>query len=73
MIAQVCGLIRTRTGLKEVALSGGVFQNRMLLERALPLLEEQDFSVYTHHQVPPSDGGISLGQALVAMGRMRTR
>ncbi|MCK5328468.1 MAG: carbamoyltransferase HypF, partial [Candidatus Latescibacteria bacterium] len=67
MIASVCGLIRTRTGLKEVALSGGVFQNRMLLERTVPLLEKQGFSVYTHHQVPPNDGGISLGQAVVAM------
>jgi hydrogenase maturation protein HypF len=70
MIAQVCGVIRTRTGHREVALSGGVFQNRMLLEGALPLLEEQNFSVYTHHQVPPNDGGISLGQAVVAMRKI---
>jgi len=71
MIAEVCGQIRDRTGLEDVALSGGVFQNMLLLEQALPLLEEQGFSVYTHHQVPPNDGGISLGQAMVAMRRMR--
>ncbi len=70
MIAEVCGQIRDRTRLEEVALSGGVFQNRMLLERTVPLLEEQDFSVYTHHQVPPNDGGISLGQAVVAMRKV---
>ena len=70
MIAEVCVQIRDRTRLEEVALSGGVFQNRILLERTVPLLEEQDFSVYTHHQVPPNDGGISLGQAVVAMRKM---
>ena len=70
MIAEVCVRVRAQTELEEVALSGGVFQNRMLLERTVPLLEEQDFSVYTHHQVPPNDGGISLGQAVVAMSRL---
>ena len=70
MIAEVCERVRARTGLEEVALSGGVFQNMRLLERTVPLLEEQGFSVYTHHRVPPNDGGISLGQAVVAMKKI---
>ncbi|MFH1006023.1 MAG: carbamoyltransferase HypF [Candidatus Latescibacterota bacterium] len=67
MIASVCVRIRANTGLDEVALSGGVFQNKLLLGLTAPLLEEHGFSVYTHHQVPSNDGGISLGQAAVAI------
>lgn len=65
-IAAVCDLIRQRQGLNTVCLSGGVFQNMLLLEQTVSLLEEKGFRVYTHHQVPPNDGGICLGQAMVA-------
>jgi hydrogenase maturation protein HypF len=66
VIAGVCGLIRDRTGLSRAALSGGVFQNMRLLQAAADRLEQAGFEVYTHHQVPPNDGGLALGQAAVA-------
>ncbi|MCW2945204.1 MAG: carbamoyltransferase HypF [Actinoallomurus sp.] len=67
----VAGAVRLRetTGLTTVALSGGVFQNLLLLERTVAGLEAEAFEVLTHHQVPPNDGGISLGQAAVASAR----
>jgi hydrogenase maturation protein HypF len=57
-----------RTGIKQVALSGGVFQNGYLVERAAALLESRGFQVYTHQRVPANDGGIALGQAVLAGG-----
>jgi len=65
-IGDVCQRLREETGLAEVVLSGGVFQNVTLLGEVMPLLEGAGFTVYTHHLVPPNDGGISLGQAMVA-------
>ena len=56
-------------GLKDVVLSGGVFQNRYLTERAAAMLESRGFDVYTHRQVPPNDGGIALGQAVMAASK----
>ena len=53
-------------GLKQIVLSGGVFQNRYLTERASAALEAGGFTVHTHHQVPPNDGGIALGQAAMS-------
>ncbi|GAH12059.1 unnamed protein product, partial [marine sediment metagenome] len=50
----------------EVALSGGVFQNRLLLRKTINLLENNGFQVFTHRQVPCNDGGIALGQAVIA-------
>lgn len=54
------------TELQNVVLSGGVFQNVYLAERCQSLLEEEGFQVFTHHQVPANDGGLSLGQAVLA-------
>lgn len=53
-------------GLPRVVLTGGCFQNRLLLSRVRHRLEEAGFTVYSHSLVPPNDGGLSLGQAVVA-------
>ena len=66
IIVDTCEYLRTQTGLGCVALSGGCFQNRLLLSLALPRLQESGFDVLTHRQVPCNDGGIALGQAVVA-------
>jgi hydrogenase maturation protein HypF len=68
MIRNVCVRLREETGLHEVALSGGVFQNVTLLGKTLPLLAGDGFAVYVHRLVPPNDACISLGQAVVAGG-----
>jgi len=61
-ILEVAGQV----GLKQIVLSGGVFQNRYLTERAAAALESRGFRVHTHRQVPPNDGGIALGQVAMA-------
>jgi len=66
IICDMCQRIAKRTGISKVALSGGVFQNRLLLKKVIPLLQSADFSVLTHKQAPCNDGGISLGQAVIA-------
>jgi len=66
MILEICQKISSKTGITEVALSGGVFQNRLLLRKASALLESAGLEVYTHRQVPCNDGGISLGQVVIA-------
>ncbi len=58
--------VAERIGCRQVVLSGGVFQNAYLAEHAAALLEESGFQVYTHQRVPPNDGGIALGQAVIA-------
>jgi hydrogenase maturation protein HypF len=62
------------TDMRNVVLSGGVFQNAYLTARTSALLEEHGFRVVTHHQVPANDGGISLGQAVLAgqFGKLRS-
>jgi hydrogenase maturation protein HypF len=66
MINEMCRLIADATGIEQVALSGGVFQNRLLLRNTVSLLESNGFRVFTHKQVPCNDGGVSLGQAVIA-------
>lgn len=66
MIVNACDTIRTARGLAQVALSGGVFQNQLLLDRTVRLLEQAGFRVLTHRQVPTNDAGISFGQVAVA-------
>jgi hydrogenase maturation protein HypF len=68
-----CRSLREATGLGTVALSGGVFQNLLLLERTVAGLEQAGFRALVHSRVPPNDGGISLGQAAVAAARARSR
>ncbi|TDC67051.1 carbamoyltransferase HypF [Actinomadura sp. GC306] len=69
LIVDAATRLRDTTGLGTVALSGGVFQNMLLLDRAVAGLTAAGFEVLTHHNVPPNDGGLSLGQAAVATAR----
>ncbi len=62
----LCVAIRQDTGLQRVVLSGGVFQNRLLAEGVHDLLAARNFNVFTHRLVPPNDGGLALGQAIIA-------
>ena len=61
---------RETTGLEVVALSGGCFANRYLTARVVALLESDGFEVLTHHRVPTNDGGVALGQAVIAAARL---
>jgi hydrogenase maturation protein HypF len=65
-ITRTCVSLRDTTGLDVVALSGGVFQNLLLLDRTVTWLTEHGFRVLTHSRVPANDGGLSLGQAVIA-------
>ena len=67
-VAEVLHLLSALTGLWTAVLSGGVFQNALLLEELLAYLE--DFRVLLPHAAPPNDGGIAYGQAAVALARM---
>jgi hydrogenase maturation protein HypF len=60
--------VASRSRVRQVALSGGVFQNGYLVERTAALLEARGFTVYTHQRVPANDGGLALGQAVLADG-----
>ncbi|MBI5287141.1 MAG: carbamoyltransferase HypF, partial [Deltaproteobacteria bacterium] len=60
------------TSIQRVVLSGGCLQNTILLKRAVSRLEGNGFNVFTHRIVPPNDGGISLGQALIASSKVKT-
>ncbi|MGH3925116.1 MAG: carbamoyltransferase HypF, partial [Pseudonocardiaceae bacterium] len=71
-IVRVCSTIRETTGVSAAALSGGVFQNILLLERTVAGLEQAGFRVLTHSRVPPNDAGISLGQVAVAAALLRS-
>ena len=70
MIVSACEKAREETGINTVALSGGVYQNKLLLDYSVTMLEERGFHVLRHHLLPPNDGGISLGQAVAAMRSM---
>jgi len=71
MVAEVCTLMRETSGSSRVVLSGGVWQNRVLLRQSLARLRGLGFEVYIHHQVPTNDGGVCLGQAAVAAHQVR--
>ena len=71
IIAETADRLREKTGLERVALSGGVFQNVLLVRLARAELRHRHFEVLTHRLVPPNDGGLALGQIAVA-GRRRS-
>jgi hydrogenase maturation protein HypF len=66
MIVRTCEEISHETGFQTIALSGGCFQNRLLLQWTVRGLVEKGYTVLTHHQVPCNDGGLALGQAVTA-------
>ena len=70
MVILLCNQMRNDYGVKQVVLSGGVWQNLTLLRTVDKLLSADGFTVHIHHQVPTNDGGLALGQAVVAIHRM---
>jgi hydrogenase maturation protein HypF len=70
MVEAVCRNLRDREGLTKVALSGGVWQNVVLLDRTVALLRKSSFEVFVHRKVPANDGGIALGQAAIAAHKL---
>jgi hydrogenase maturation protein HypF len=66
MVAQVCGNIRAKHGIKKIVLSGGVFMNAFLAIESSRRLEQNGFSVYSHAKLPANDGGLCVGQLMVA-------
>ena len=70
-IIQGCREAQKRTGLSTVALSGGVFQNQLLVRLCAERLRSLNFKVLLHSLVPPNDGGIALGQAVAAMQKLQ--
>jgi hydrogenase maturation protein HypF len=66
LIVSIASRIRLAQKLNRVVLSGGVFQNLVLLDAVGAELRSDGFEVFTHHRVPPNDAGISLGQAVIA-------
>lgn len=70
-ITEACKLAREKTGLTTVALSGGVFQNHLLMRLVLQALRKEGFKVLKHSLVPPNDGGLALGQAAAALYRLK--
>jgi hydrogenase maturation protein HypF len=66
VILEVAEQIRRETSLNKVVLSGGVFQNKYLLEKSLNLLRRNRFMVFSNKSIPANDGGISLGQLVIA-------
>jgi hydrogenase maturation protein HypF len=71
MLRDTCRLLREETGVGEVAMSGGSFQNATLLTGLTLMLEQDGFRVYSHRLVPSNDGGLALGQAVCAGLRLR--
>ena len=72
LVVQVCQVLRQQSGVKQVALSGGVWQNMFLLNASCNALEKAGFQVLLHRQTPANDGGLALGQAVVAASRLKS-
>jgi len=71
IVRAACAAVRERRGVERVVLSGGVFQNRLLLRGCHATLGEAGFEVFSHRRVPPNDGGVALGQAAVGAWAQR--
>lgn len=73
LVERACATARERTGVNVVALTGGCYQNLLLLQMSVERLRAAGFEVLTHSLIPPNDGGVSLGQAVVAARWMHAR
>lgn len=73
MVVAQCEAIRREHGVEQIVLSGGVFLNEFVLVNCLVALRRSGFAAYAHRQVPPNDGGIALGQAMVAGARIESK
>jgi len=69
--ARVVQLLAETTGVHTIALSGGAFQNALLFRSLVQRLSDEKFTILTHRQVPANDGGIALGQAVIARSQMK--
>jgi hydrogenase maturation protein HypF len=70
IVVELCRRMRDAERMDRVCLSGGTFQNLYLLQRAVAGLRSSGFQVFLHAKVPPNDGGISLGQAVIANAKI---
>ncbi len=66
LVGEVCDRVRKQRQIKDVVLSGGVWQNMFLLQKCTALLRERGYTVWVHRKVPANDGGVSLGQVAIA-------
>jgi hydrogenase maturation protein HypF len=73
MVDHVCRLLQEREGIGAVVLSGGVWQNQVLLSHTMRLLDQSGLQVYLHRRVPTNDGGIALGQAAIAAHHLQQK
>ncbi len=71
MVLEICISQREKSGLNTVALSGGVWQNMLLLRRTMKALEDEKFEILIHKEVPTNDGGLALGQAVIAAWKLK--
>ena len=67
MVVDMCERLAEKFGLRKIALGGGVFLNRILVENTVPALKRAGFEVYMNHMVSPGDGGLALGQAYIGL------
>jgi hydrogenase maturation protein HypF len=72
-LAELIGQVAERVGVRQVVLTGGCFQNVLLADLARERLESAGFVALTHREVPPNDGGLALGQAVIAATQLRQR
>lgn len=70
LVVAACDALRAAHGIHAVGLTGGVFQNAVLLELSVEALRRRGFEVLLHHRVPANDGGLALGQAVLARSRL---
>lgn len=72
IILKISNILKEEHGVRDVVLSGGVFQNKLLLDLTEECLRKEGFIVWSHEQIPTNDGGVSLGQAVVAWERLKS-